>query len=134
MISDNVAILLSLLTNCDFAPVSYQTSWLLYLFFFVTLLWNIFRHSFAGIDQNHLFFLESLFWRKLKLVLLIFTLPYFLFITRSFTLDTSDKFASWINSSCLTAVCWENASDGILHPSWTITSSESSYLLASNNK
>ena len=128
MISDNAAILLSLLTNCDFDPVSYQTSWLLYLFFFVTLLWNIFRHSFAGIDQNHLFFLESLFWRKLKLVLLIFTLSYFLFITRSFTLDTSDKFASWINSSCLTAVCWENASDGILHPSWTITSSESSYL------
>ena len=128
MISDNVAILLSLLTNCDFDPVSYKTSWLLYLFFFVTLLWNIFRHSFAGIDQNHLFFLESLFWRKLKLVLLIFTLSYFLYITRSFTLDTSDKFASWINSSCLTAVCWENASDGILHPSWTITSSESSYL------
>ena len=60
-----------------------------------------------------------------------YSLSYFLLITTSFSLDTSDNTTFRITSSCLT-VCWENA-HGILHPSSITISSESSYLIASSN-
>ena len=73
--------------------------------------------------MNPSFFFSSLFSEE-KFIDFI---PYFLFITKSFSLDTSDKTTSWITSSYLT-VCYKKVY-GKLHPSVTaIISSQCNYL------
>ena len=77
-------------------------------------------------DESIFLFLEPFFWRKL------YWCPNFFFITKSFSLHTSDKTTSWINSSCST-ICWGQVGGILLSSSTTIISTECSLsYLASN--
>ena len=70
-------------------------------------------------DESIFLFLEPFFWRKL------YWCPNFFFITKSFSLHTSDKTTSWINSSCST-ICWGQVGGILLSSSTTIISTECS--------